>query len=739
MSLTTTHASDVIIVACDCWPVGGPFSVKDTAGLTFVQRTAQLSIGGNQFIQEWYAVAPSPLAGDSISVQTSVNGHTWYGVIAFGVSGANTASPFDTNPSLPRVQANINCPGSIPCNTGVSTTNNPDFVFQFGGDTEYTIQTAGAGLTLIQSNVAGQTAYAQYEIAANTLSSATLAFGTPQGRDFGVIADAIRPGPATSMHSTTTSVTPNPSSVLAGSSIVFTATVTDTSGSPSTPTGTMTWSDGGVGGSFSSSSACTLSPAGPSSATCQITYTAPSTPGLITISGIYSDDSIHSASTGTSMLTITSASTGTDWPSFTLNNQDSRYQANSTITSSNVGQITQKWVIDTPLSITSTPVTLAGSIYFADWGGNVYSASIATGHLNWKVNLGSNPITSTLALANGMVYVGDGINATKVFALSQTDGHTMWVTSLHPADGNPGDTIWSSPILYNGMIYIGVASNGLKEDNASQRGEIFALNSITGNVAWGFVTGSGSAGGDSVWGSVAIDPALNSIYFATGNPFGSGSGSSTLYGYAVVSLDATTGSLKWYYQTYTDTATGGDQDFGSSPNLFSFTFQGVVHNAVGVGNKDGSYYVLDRATGQFLEKIKVGIGEPDGDGIIGVAGFIYQSPNNPEVFVPSYNEQTGGYFGVVKAITPSNGAIAWQFNTPLIIRGSVSVIPGAVLFGDERGNIYAVSTSSGTQLWHTSVAGSTDAGVTAAEGMIFVSVDGSGDGSGGQGALYAFG
>jgi outer membrane protein assembly factor BamB len=272
-----------------------------------------------------------------------------------------------------------------------------------------------------------------------------------------------------------------------------------------------------------------------------------------------------------------------DWTSFTHDNENSRYQANSTITSSNVGQIKQKWVISTQKSITSTPVVLNGNVYFADWGGNIYCATVSTGDVNWKVNLGSARITSTLALANGMVYVGSGTNATIVYALSQTDGHTIWTASLQTSM----DSIWASPLMYNGMVYIGVASNGQSENKASQRGAMFALNAITGAVAWTFVTMTGSTGGAAVWGSVAIDPALNSIYFGTGNGFNNGNGASILYSYSVISLDATTGALNWSYQVYTSTSLGGDQDFGSSPNLFSYSFQGISHNAVGLGSKMG--------------------------------------------------------------------------------------------------------------------------------------------------------
>jgi hypothetical protein len=100
-------------------------------------------------------------------------------------------------------------------------------------------------------------------------------------------------------HPTSTTVSPNPASVTAGDTITFTAKVTDTSSSPTTPSGTITWSDGGTG-SFSSTS-CTLS-----SGACSDTYTAPSSSGSATITATYSGDSTHTTSSGASSLTVSS-------------------------------------------------------------------------------------------------------------------------------------------------------------------------------------------------------------------------------------------------------------------------------------------------------------------------------------------------------------------------------------------------------------------------------------------------
>ncbi len=233
---TASSGPDVIIVGCNCYPISeaSTFSVSDTAGLTF-HSLAEISIGGNEFMEEWYAIAPSRLTSDTISVTSTDTGETWYGVVAFGISGANTANPFDPNPSLPVGQTNtLGCPSSLPCNTGVSTTNPNDFVFQIGGDTGSTLQTAGAGMTLIQATKAGEDIYGQYEVlSGTTLSSATLSFGTAQGYDFGVIAVAVQAGSATT---TTTSTTPTTTTTTSTTP----TTTTTTSTTSTTPTSTST-------------------------------------------------------------------------------------------------------------------------------------------------------------------------------------------------------------------------------------------------------------------------------------------------------------------------------------------------------------------------------------------------------------------------------------------------------------------------------------------------------------------
>ncbi len=102
---------------------------------------------------------------------------------------------------------------------------------------------------------------------------------------------------------TSAAITPSTSSVSTGSSLVFNATIADTSSTPTTPTGTISWSDGSAGGKFANSATCTLSGSG-SASSCTISYTAPLSAKSVVITGQYAGDLTHSSSSATSHLTV---------------------------------------------------------------------------------------------------------------------------------------------------------------------------------------------------------------------------------------------------------------------------------------------------------------------------------------------------------------------------------------------------------------------------------------------------
>lgn len=426
---------------------------------------------------------------------------------------------------------------------------------------------------------------------------------------------------------------------------------------------------------------------------------------------------------------------GGDWASLTLNYNNSRYQSNSTLTAYNINAIQQKWFFNTSSWVTSTPMVLNGKVYFGDWAGNVFSLNIANGQKNWETSLGE-PISSTPTLANGDVYVGAGpYGPPRVFALSQGDGHIIWNTTLNSVDGG----VWGSPTIFDGLLYIGVAGTGgfRGGENAtnSAKGEMFALNVTTGKIVWNFTTMIGTSAGAGVWSSAVVDPLLNSIYFGTGNAYLNTTNS--MYAYSIISLNATTGTLNWAYSVYNSVVYGDDYDFGETPNLFSMNLDGKTYNAIGEGSKNGKYYILDRTNGSLLQTQIIGYPSASG-GIIGLSGFTYNELGEPELFIPSYYNYTPiACCGVIEALSPSDNKIDWRVYTSGNIRGAVTIIPGAVVVGDTKGNMLVLSSNTGQEFLHEKFSNGIQAGITIAEGYVLVPT--SSPGPNNTAGLYAFG
>src|SRR5205814_262453 len=128
---------------------------------------------------------------------------------------------------------------------------------------------------------------------------------------------------ASTIRSTSTSVTCAPASVNTGSATTCTVTVSDSSGTGAvTPTGTVGFTTNSTG-TFSATS-CTLS-GSTASATCSVTYT-PTVVGHALITSTYSSDGTHSASSGSFTIASTirlSATTVSCSPASVLDNTPS--------------------------------------------------------------------------------------------------------------------------------------------------------------------------------------------------------------------------------------------------------------------------------------------------------------------------------------------------------------------------------------------------------------------------------
>jgi flagellin-like protein len=192
VTLSNCKAGDLIVVLGSA---NGnlPTSISDNLGTHLGWGTARDTVdaSSHQRLADYSAVYT---AGGSITITITwasadaTNGHS---VIAFAISGANTATPFDTHAGLPYSATGTS--NSVPSISGVATTNQYDMIIGLTGSRATTTQTAGTNYNLIESvtSTAGSAA-AEYQIVSTAQTSATVSFGTSTTSTWAIIADAIQ-------------------------------------------------------------------------------------------------------------------------------------------------------------------------------------------------------------------------------------------------------------------------------------------------------------------------------------------------------------------------------------------------------------------------------------------------------------------------------------------------------------------------------------------------------------------
>ena len=409
------------------------------------------------------------------------------------------------------------------------------------------------------------------------------------------------------------------------------------------------------------------------------------------------------------------------WPTFEQNPQRTGENPNETILRAGIGNLSLHWTVATYGPNLGSVAAVNGTVYMGSWDGNVYAINASSGVVRWKTNTtgldytGCNApgIDSTPAIWNGTLFVGGG--RPDLYALDANNGSVLWTVDLANASGAsaPWDAhkVWASPLVYNGSVYIGVASGC---DNPLVRGQFFQVSVSSHSITHIFnAVPSGEVGG-GIWGSAAVDPATNTVYITTGNE----EFSSQVYARAILALNASNiTQLRGYWHEGTPYA---DYDFGAGPILF--------HDAYGTGyvgavNKDGNFYAFKRASLN-----KAGTATPawsktvdSGGEAISPAAF-----NGTVLFVAS-----GGYYlpngsstaGTVWAVNPSNGSVLWHHDAPGAILAGLTYANGLVIDGVTdnsygQGTVELLNASSGGVVTAYSQNGSISGEPIVADGQV---------------------
>jgi alcohol dehydrogenase (cytochrome c) len=311
------------------------------------------------------------------------------------------------------------------------------------------------------------------------------------------------------------------------------------------------------------------------------------------------------------------ATSQVDWTTYNGDVSGNRYSQIDQINQNNVARLAPKWVfpLDGASRAETTPVVVEGMMYVTS-GNECWALDAGAGREIWHFQ---RPRTKGLVgnaaggFNRGVAWLGDRIfmvtDNAHLLALNRYTGDLMWETEM--ADWHKNYNATSAPLIADNLVISGTAGG---EQGA--RGFIAAWDPATGKEVWRFWTvplpgepGSETWKGKAIehpsgvaWMTGSFDPALNTLYWATGNPGPDYNGEEregdNLYTSSILALEAKTGRLKWYYQTTPhDTY---DWDASEPLVLIDREWNGEARKLLIQANRNGLFYVLDRTNGKLL-------------------------------------------------------------------------------------------------------------------------------------------
>ena len=461
----------------------------------------------------------------------------------------------------------------------------------------------------------------------------------------------------------------------------------------------------------------------------------------------------------------------------TLDSQ--RFSRLDRIDRSNVADLELKWAHHIPQldRAETTPLVVDGVMFITESPSNVTAVDAATGRPFWRYE---HPLPDDLRICCGRNNRGVAILDELLF-MSTLDAHLVaidartgsLVWNREVADHRGGYSKTAAPLVVKDRIVTGIAGGEF-----GIRGFLDAYDARTGELEWRTYTIPGPdhpdnltwagdswrTGGSPTWITGSYDPELNLVYWGTGNPGPDWNGEvrpgDNLYSDSVLALDGDTGEMSWYFQfTPHDIH---DWDAIQIPVLADIELDGKPRQAMLWANRNGFYYTLDRATGEFLlgeafahqtwaegldsngRPIRRPNTSPSRTGtlVAPIAGGATNwwspaySPRTGLLYVNAFDGEAlffirdeeyvegdtylgGGtetplpidhYHSAIRAIDPATGEVRWEFPMTPRSRAGVLATAGDLVFSASvDGYFYALDAESGAPLWQISLGGRVNA------------------------------
>lgn len=345
-----------------------------------------------------------------------------------------------------------------------------------------------------------------------------------------------------------------------------------------------------------------------------------------------------------------------DWPEFAGTKGGAHFSPLTQIGPENVDRLELAWehrsgdffpgsAEKAPTALQVTPIVVGDTLYYCTPYMRVFALDAETGKERWSFDpeLRAKGIGGPYPLTcRGVAYWEDSspragaacnrriVYGTKDSELIALDADTGLPCPDFGSNGRvtlreglePGIPEWeyyptSPPLVMGDLAILGaLVADQLRVDAPS--GVVRAFDIRTGELRWAWDPvppgWSGSApdgeryarGTPNVWSLLSGDPERNLVFVPTGNSspdsYGALRGEMDHYASSVVALDATTGEVRWSFQTVHHDV--WDFDVAPQPALFQIPGVGGGVPALAQGTKMGFVFLLDRVTGEPLYAVE---------------------------------------------------------------------------------------------------------------------------------------
>ena len=442
------------------------------------------------------------------------------------------------------------------------------------------------------------------------------------------------------------------------------------------------------------------------------------------------------------------------------------------ITSDNAAKLQVAWAFPTGTSqqFEVSPTVYDGIMYVTTSYNRIFALNAETGEIYWRYD---HQQPADLRLCCGTVNRGAAISGdlvlmatldAKLIAFERLTGEIRWQKTL--ADYAEGYSATSMPMIVKNLAIIGIAGGEF-----GVRGFFDAYDVATGDLVWrhytipaegepGTETWAGDSyktGGAPAWTSGAYDPETDILYWTTGNPSPDWNGDlragDNLFSNSLLAVNPNNGERIWHFQFTPHDV--WDYDGNTQIFLADVERDGESVKAIVQANRNGFFYTLDRATGNFISATQYveqlnwasiddtgrpvvdprtnPVEEPDFrvcPGNLGGMNGAWTGALNPDLglaYIPTIEScqyfqkgivafvkgqpfmggepitvdvNNGADYGHLSAIDIHTGEVRWRYKDPEpMMAGALSTAGGVVFTGNRDGFALALDAATGEVLW----------------------------------------